>query len=697
MRVLQILPELNVGGVETGTVDFAAYLVNHGHKSVVISNGGSMVERLEAEGSRHYQLPVHRKSFFTVRKMIRAVREIIRQEKIQIVHARSRIPAWIAYFACRSTRASFITTCHGFYSKPIYSQVMGWPKLIIVPSEVIARHMIETYKVSADRIRCIPRSVDLERFKAPRRPERKDGSCTIAIVGRITALKGHTYFLQAMAKVVRHIPYAKIWIIGDAPKKKLAYREELETLVKRLGLSQNVEFLGNQQDVPGCLKKVDVLCFSSTEPESFGRAIVEAQAMRVPVVATSVGGVVDIIEDGRTGFLVLPKDPDAMADRVLKLVNDKALVKKMTSAALKKVREKYTVEQMSESTLAVYKELRRSFNILVIKISSIGDVVLVTASLKALRAKFPKSPISVFVGRESRRILAQCPYVDEIIPFDHKGKQKGYLELWRMGKKLRRMHFDKVVDFQNNRKSHLLSFLTMAPEAYGFDNKKWSRLLTNPLKDYRNDIPAVEHQFQILKRLGIEYDDDVRLELWPTKTDDEHVQKLLDQEWLGNAKQIVGINVSASEKWPSKNWPVEHIVELCDRLGAENIRVVLTGMKKDREVAKAVNTKAKSRPANLAGQTDMMQLAALVRRCNVFVTPDSAPLHVSAAVETPVVALFGPTDSARHVPPADQIKVLETRPECAPCYSGQCRVKTHVCMKEITVDDVYREIKKLMA
>ncbi|MBZ0166700.1 MAG: glycosyltransferase family 9 protein, partial [Candidatus Omnitrophica bacterium] len=327
-------------------------------------------------------------------------------------------------------------------------------------------------------------------------------------------------------------------------------------------------------------------------------------------------------------------------------------VKQITAAAYQKVQEKYTIEHMAGQTVKVYKELLKMVNILVVKISSIGDVVLVTASLKALRAKYPRAKIYCLVGAESRKILSSCPYIDGIIVYDHKGKERGIYQLWRLSKKLRRYRFDKVVDFQNNRKSHLLAFLSMAGESYGFNNGKWARLLTHPLMDYEHEIPAVEHQFQVLKQLDIEYDPDMRLELWPTRQDQKHIDELFDEEWLGNARSIVGINISASPKWQTKNWPTEYIIELCDKLAAKNIRVILTGTPRDREQAKYIHENAKSKPTVAAGKTDILQLAVLIQRCKVFITPDSAPLHVAASVKTPVIALFGPTDSRRHVPPA---------------------------------------------
>jgi len=126
MNVLQILPELNVGGVETGTLDLARHLAKLGHKAVVVSAGGPMVKDIQAAGAVHYQLPVHKKSLWVMFKMVPALAEIIKKEKIDIVHARSRVPAWIAFFACRRTKAVFITTCHGYYKKHLFSYVMGW-------------------------------------------------------------------------------------------------------------------------------------------------------------------------------------------------------------------------------------------------------------------------------------------------------------------------------------------------------------------------------------------------------------------------------------------------------------------------------------------------------------------------------------------------------------------------------------------
>lgn len=697
MKILQVLPELNVGGVETGTMDLAKYFTAHGHQSVVVSNGGELVEELEASGTKHYTLPVHEKSLWTMLKTVKHLRRIILEEKADIVHARSRVPAWISYFACRGTQAAFITTCHGYYGNRMFSQIMGWPKLVIVPSQIIGRHMIEHFRVSAKSIRYIPRSVDLDKFKVERPSSAGKSFYTIAIVGRLTPLKGHTFFLRAMAKVVRAMPNVRIWIIGDAPAGKEVYRNELKTLAKRLGIQEHVEFLGNRKDVPQLLSQADVLVLSTVTQEAFGRVILEAQAVGVPVVATSVGGVIDIIDDEKTGLLVLAKDPDGMAKAVMRLLNDRKLATQLAEAAQVKLREKFTLENMAGATLDVYKELLSSLNILVIKLSSMGDVVLVTASLRALRKEYPQAKIYCLVGKESRRILQNCPYLDGIIIDDSREKGKAWL-LWAvfLSQRLRKYRFDKVVDFQNNRKSHLLAFLSFPRESYGFDNGKWSNFLTHPLKEYRKDIPAVEHQFQLLQKMGIASIKNSALELWPSPKDRQYVQELLDAEWLGNVTRMVGINIAASQKWQTKNWPVEHIAKLCDLLSAKSIRVLITGMIKDKPLLEQVLKLTKSKPAVFVGRTDILQLAALIERCKVYITPDSAPLHVAAAMKTPLIAFFGPTDSQRHRPTAEKMIIMEKKPACAPCYSPRCLIMTHVCMREITPEEVSMKIESLM-
>lgn len=696
MNVLQILPELNVGGVETGTLDLAKYLVRQGHKAIVVSNGGELVSVLESLGAVHYKLPVHKKSIFSIMKMVPKLVKIIEKENVDIIHARSRAPAWIAYLAARRTNKVFITTCHGFYKKHLFSYVMGWGKRVICPSNIIARRMMDDFGVPHERLRLIPRSVDMDKFeyKSPDKKRKKE-EFNVGIIGRLTPLKGHLDFVKAMAKVYRNIRRLKIWIVGDAPASKDAYKEQVRVLVRRLGLNHCTEFLGTQKDIPGIMAHLDLLVLATTTQEAFGRVIIEAQAAGVPVVATAVGGVVDIIEDNKTGLLIPPADPQAMSEAIMRVFQDKELARTLAENAYRKVIEKYNVELMVKNTLDVYDDALNNSNILIIKLSSLGDIILSTAAIRAIKEKFPVGyKISFLVSEESRDLLLGCPYIDELIVCDLKNKDKGFNGLLKLGKELRKRNFDMVIDLQNNRNSHLLSWLTLALNRYGYDNRKLGFLLNHRIKDDKLPLAPVVHQFKILDMLGIGLKDS-SLELWPGVEDYAYIDEFLKSQWVSDSEKIVGINISASQRWLTKIWPAQYLLKLCDDLFRRGIRVVFTGTEKDLPQATAlINAVKSAKPINACGKTSVNQLACLIKKCAVYISGDSAPLHIAAAMNTPLIALFGPTDPNRHMPPAKKYVVIKKDLNCSPCYKPKC--KTKKCMEFIRPEEVLAAIDKLM-
>ena len=696
MKILQILPELNVGGVETGTVDLSKYLVRLGHKSVVVSAGGALVKELEANGAKHYTLPVNKKSVISIFKLIPKLAEIINQEEIEIVHARSRVPAWIAYFACRRTKAVFVTTCHGYYKKHFFGLVMGWAKRVIVLSNVIARHMIEDFGVPHERIRLVPRSVDLEKFKYRDPGSKRTDEFNVGIIGRITPLKGHLHFIKAMARIARLVPRLKIWIVGDAPASKEAYKEELQILVRRLGLWHCTEFLGTQRDIPGILENLDLVVLATTTQEAFGRVVVEAQAAGVPVVATKVGGVIDIIEDGKNGLLVPPADSKSMAAAIMRIFKDPQFANELAQNAYIKVKEKYNLELMVKNTLDVYREVLNNFKILVIKLSSLGDVILSTAALRAIREKFPQGnyKISFLIGEESKDILLRSPYIDELLVCDLKNKDKGLAGLWGIGRLLRKKNFDLVIDLQNSRASHLLAYLSGCINRYGYNNKKFSFLLNHTILDQKLPLDPVTHQFGILKLLGIDLLNNA-LELWPSSEDQKTVEELFNAQWLSQTQKVVGINISASKRWSTKLWPLEYLICLCEELGLKDVRVIITGTDEDSALATMlINSLKNTKIINACGKTSINELAVLIKKCQVFISADSSPLHIASAVGTPFVALFGPTDPRRHLPPGNNHVVISKKIHCSPCYKTKCRTKH--CMIQISPAEVFAAVMKLL-
>lgn len=684
MKVLQILPELKSGGVERGTVDLAKYLLRHGHQAVVVSAGGPLVGDLTASGVTHYTLPVHKKSPFSVYYSARVLAKIVRKEKVDIIHARSRVPALVAMLVSRRTQVPFITTCHGFYNKHPLSRPMGWGKLVIVASNIIGKRMRDDFGVPHEKIRLIPRGVNLEEFHwNPRAAqERGVGPIVVGLVGRLTPIKGHPLFLKAMARVARVVPNLKIQIIGDAPKPQ--YKEELLTLTRNLGLEHAVEFLGTRYDIPERLSKMNVLVAPSVGEEAFGRVVIEAGACGIPVVATRMGGLVDIIEHEKEGLLVGPDDPRMLADAILRLLKDTGLAEKLALAMRKKVETEFTLEKMFERTLRVYEEALVRRRILVIKLSAIGDVILSVPSLRALRQKFPNAWISVLVGRKSRALLRGCPYVNDVIAYE--GSANGLSSFANMTRLLAKEGFDTVVDLQNNRLSHALAYMSGASVRVGHGKRRWSFLLSGSARSLGKDLAPLDHQFQVLQLLGVETMER-RLELWTEKEDLQSMNAFLESQWVSPSQVLVGINPGSSLRWPTKQWPVENFARLCDELARRNIRVVITGSDQEAPLVEELMSQTRNKPVNAAGKTTLPELIALVRRCQVFVSSDSAPMHIAASSKVPLVALFGPTDAKRHLVPPERYQVFQKEVSCGPCYLRSCPVGL-ICMKKIGVQEV---------
>jgi lipopolysaccharide heptosyltransferase II len=699
MNILQVLPELNSGGVETGTIDLARELIKHGHKAVVISNGGRLLKDLLSAGGIHYQLPVHEKSLFTVLSAIDKIKDIIKKERIDIVHARSRVPAIPAFFAAHSTGVPFITTCHGYYSKHIFSRVMGWGKFVIVPSNVVARHMISSFKVPIQRIRLIPRGVDLEKFDFKKPHDRKDKSeYRIAVIGRITPIKGHIYLIRAMSKVARIIPNAKLYIIGNPPESKPKYRQELEVLVKRLSLARHVEFSGDCDNISKRLEDIDLLVMPSIGEETFGRVIIEAQASGVPVIASRIGGMVDIIEDNYSGILVNPRDYSGLADAVLRVIKDKDLQNKLSENARACVEKKFTLETMYDKTIKVYEEALTSFKVLIIKWSALGDIILSLQAFKAIRKQFPSADIALLTSRQGVEIAGRFAYIDDFFIFKNSRGISGIFGILQMASELRRFSPDLICDLQNNRKSHLVSFLAHAKRRVGYRSKKFDFLMNETIAGAREIMPPVQHQFMLLKKLGITSipkADPISV----TEREVEYVDNLIKESWIGKKQKIIGINLGASTRWQTKKWPLENIAKLSDMLAAFNMRVFISGTRQDSTQAKKVIMLSKSRPFDITGKTNIMQLAAFMKRCDVFISADSAPMHVANLCGVPLIALFGPTDPDRHFNPNniksdDNAKVIYKKVKCSPCYKPTCRHTS--CMKGITVEEVFSEVKKMI-
>ena len=218
-------------------------------------------------------------------------------------------------------------------------------------------------------------------------------------------------------------------------------------------------------------------------------------------------------------------------------------------------------------------------------------------------------------------------------------------------------------------------------------------MLNKGIADNNELCDPVQHQAYVMKSLGVDIKDK-RLEFWSNNRQKESVEKFLSRSWTGKDQILIGINAFASSRWRSKAWNPKNYAQLADRLAHDlNARIVFTGTKAEYDEVDEIIQKTHCKPINACGKTSIMELSILIKRCAIFLTIDSAPMHIAAAVGTPFVALFGPTDPKRHLPNAEKFVLIAKDLECSPCYHAQCNRKE--CMDLITVDEVYGEIINL--
>lgn len=372
--VLQILPELETGGVERGTVDIAEALVVAGFRSLVASSGGAMTYEIGRAGATHIQLPLASKNPAVMYANIGRLAKLIQDEGVDIVHVRSRAPAWSARAAARRAGCRFVTTFHGTYGhanalKRRYNAVMASGDIVIAISNFIGEHVRRIYGVDPARLRVIPRGVDLALFdrrkvsadrivQLARQWRLPDGVPVVMLPGRLTRWKGQTVLIDAMRILTGRRPGDVRCLLVGADQGRAAYRAELERRVRDAGLTDSVHIVDHCNDMPAALMLADVVVSASTDPEGFGRVAAEAQAMGRPVVATDHGGARETVLAGETGWLVPPGDADALADAIetaLGLIGPArdALAEKAADHAV----ASYSKTAMCARTLEVYREL----------------------------------------------------------------------------------------------------------------------------------------------------------------------------------------------------------------------------------------------------------------------------------------------------------------------------------------------------
>lgn len=380
--VLQIIPELDAGGAERTAVDVAAALAAAGARALVATEGGRLVGELQAKGGAWVPFPARSKNPFAMALHVGRLMRICRAERVDLIHARSRAPAWVGLGAARRLRIPFVTTYHGSYAgrsptKLLYNSVMARGDVVIANSHFTADAIRRLFpQVAGDRVRVIHRGTDLAAFApaqvAPQRVEALRRAWGVAphervvlLAARLTPWKGHRVLIEAAAALrAQGVAEFTVVLAGD-PQGRTAYLRELDAMIAAHGLAGSVKRVGHCSDMPAAYRAASVVAVPSTEPEAFGRSAVEAQALGTPVVVSDLGAVPETVlappevpAHERTGWRVPAGDATALAGAVAEALQLGASARDaLVRRARRHVETHFSLELMLADTLAVYADL----------------------------------------------------------------------------------------------------------------------------------------------------------------------------------------------------------------------------------------------------------------------------------------------------------------------------------------------------
>ena len=378
LKVLQVIPKLGYGGAEIGCYDLAHYLYENDCSSYIVTSGGTLTKYINRKKVKLIRLPVQSKNPILILLNAIILTIIILILNINIVHARSRAPAWSCLIATKITGRKFVTTFHGTFNfksniKKFYNSVMVRSNLIIAGSNFIFSHINENYSKylkPEKKFLVIFRGINTDYYDPKKIKEQDEVQLinkwkidkekkVIILPARITAWKGHEIFLEALNKHKINEPQKKfIAVILGSDQGRKIYKKRLIRLVEQYRLINDVIFIDNFELMPIAYKISDIVISSSIEPEAFGRVAVEAQAMEKPIIASNIGGSNETIIDEKTGFLYSAGNSDLLSQKLSHIfdLNDETL-KSMGIEGRKNVMKKFNVEKMCFSTYSEYKKL----------------------------------------------------------------------------------------------------------------------------------------------------------------------------------------------------------------------------------------------------------------------------------------------------------------------------------------------------
>jgi len=363
MNILFLTTHLNTGGITSYLLTLTKELIRQGHRVYLATSGGNQQDDFTFAGAEHLFVDIKTKSelnpklYFAIEK----IKRYMAQKNIHIIHAHTRVTQVMGWFLEKTTACPFVTTCHGFFRPHWGRRVFPcWGEAAIAISQPVKEHLEKDFKVGPEKIHLIMSGLDLSKFSVSREDYRKerrrlmglDGYQLIGIIARLSDVKGHDILIRAMPKIIRQKMHTKLLIVGEGKEEA-----GLKELVAKLGLNDYVYFYPVMNKTVEFLEIFDVFVMPSLQ-EGLGLSVMEAQACGLPVVASDVGGLPNLIEHGKTGLLVPSQDSDALAEAILDLLNDRKKALALGRAAREFIEQNFSAQTMGAKTIAVYEKLR---------------------------------------------------------------------------------------------------------------------------------------------------------------------------------------------------------------------------------------------------------------------------------------------------------------------------------------------------
>ncbi len=361
MNILFLTTHLNVGGITSYLLTLTKGLIKQGHGVFLASSSGEMLEAFQSLGVEHLKLNISTKSELDPRIYLALgrLRRFIKQKDIHVVHTQTRVTQVMGFCLGRITEIPYLSTCHGFFKTRLSRKIFPcWGECVIAISEAVRDHLLKDFRVDPKRCVLIKNGIDSDDFLAidedTRRKNRQrfhlEHNRVIGIIARLSDVKGHDILIKAMGKVIQQFPDARLLIVGEGPRK-----EPLQRMVKELNLNEHVQFYPIVNHTAEMLSLLDVFVLPSFE-EGLGLSVMEAQAAGLSVVASKVGGLPQLIDDGRTGLLVHPKNADLLSEAILFLLRNPQKARQMGKEAQEFIQKEFSAQRMVNETLALYKQ-----------------------------------------------------------------------------------------------------------------------------------------------------------------------------------------------------------------------------------------------------------------------------------------------------------------------------------------------------